>query len=348
MTMDDSIFELVVRSFSGGLNSDEAERLQKWINEDISNHAEYNDYQEIWKRSGSLKMASQIDVSGSLSKTKKLIDIHNWKRRLIPVLVQIAAIFILAFLLSVVYYNFFVSKSVVKPESLVFQQVRAAFGTQTQLELPDGTIVFLNSGSTLRFPYSFNGMETRNVELVGEGYFSVKKNSEQPFVVTTNKFQVRVLGTTFNVNAYPNNPTNTIALVEGSIQLSRRGEIEIADSLKMKENQVCVYNQSNGNFNIRDEKHLAPYLAWTEGKIVFFNDNVITVIEKLENWYNVEIEIGDKRIEKYRFTGTFINEPLEQVLNFLSLTSRMQYKMFPAKKLENNTYSKRKIILISK
>ena len=93
---------------------------------------------------------------------------------------------------------------------------------------------------------------------------------------------------------------------------------------------------------------MSKYTAWTEGKIVFSNDPVSTVTEKLGNWYNVDIEIADRKLQKYRFTGTFIDEPLEQVLNILTLTSHMQYKVIPATKLGDNSYSKRKVILKSK
>ena len=191
-------------------------------------------------------------------------------------------------------------------------------------------------------------MATRDVELAGEGYFKVKKDSEQPFIVTTNKIQVKVLGTSFNINAYQSNSSITIALVEGSLQLMKRSENRITDAIKMNENQVCNYDLSINSFRIKNEKNLNQYIAWTEGKIIFFNDCINTVVNKLENWYNVDIEIGDKHIEKYRFTGTFINEPVEQVLNILGMTSNMQYKIFPAVKTTNNTYSKRKIILMSK
>jgi len=93
---------------------------------------------------------------------------------------------------------------------------------------------------------------------------------------------------------------------------------------------------------------LNKYTAWIDGKIVFSDDPVNTVIQKLENWYNVDIELSDKKMENYRFTGTFLDEPLEQVLSILNLTSQMQYKVIPAKRLGDNSFSKRKIILKSK
>lgn len=243
---------------------------------------------------------------------------------------------------------FLVTKPQDKIEPLVYQQVKASYGTQSRVELADGTIVYLNSGSTLRFPNSFNGMKTRNVELIGEGNFSVAKNSSQPFIVDVQKLLIKVLGTTFNVDAYPGNADIKIALVEGSIQLQQNSEKGIIDLMEMKPNMVAFYKQSENKLFWKREKDLNKYTAWTDGKIVFSDDPVITVIQKLEHWYNVDIELADKKLEKYRFTGTFIDEPLEQVLSILNRTSKMEYKVIPAQKLGGSSYSKRKIILKSK
>jgi len=191
-------------------------------------------------------------------------------------------------------------------------------------------------------------MKSRNVELTGEGHFAVSKNNSQPFIVDINKIQIKVLGTTFNVDAYPDNSTFTIALAEGKIEIQQKSPDGPKDLLVMKPNQVAVYKLSENKLEWKTEADLSKYSAWTDGKIVFFDDPVNTVIQKLENWYNVDIELSDKRLQKYRFTGTFIDEPLEQVLSILNLTSRMQYQIIPAHKLGDNSYSKRKIILKSK
>jgi len=176
----------------------------------------------------------------------------------------------------------------------------------------------------------------------------VIENSEQPFIVDIQNMQIKVIGTTFNVDAYSDNTAFTIALVEGSIQLQQKNGDEIKDVLEMKPNQVAFYNQSENKLQLTSEDDLSKYTAWTDGKIVFSDDPVQTVIQKLEKWYNVDIEIADKSMERYRFTGTFIDEPLEQVLNIINLTSQMKYQIIPARKLSDNSYSKRKIILKSK
>ena len=342
------IYELIAKSLFGKLTEEESVNLNNWISADKLNLLEYNDYKEIWKQSNRLSMPSQIDLPKSLVTTRKKAGIDKKNIKWLPVFAQIAAVLILAILFSAFYNHFHVTKPCKISESIVYQQVKASYGTQSRVELADGTIVYLNSGSTLRFPNSFSGMKTRYVELIGEGNFEVAKNNEQPFIVNIDKIQIKALGTTFNVEAYPNNSSFTIALVEGSIQLQQKANNQIADLLEMKPNQVAFYNQSKNQLQWKTEADLNKYTAWTNGKIILSNDPVNTVIQKLENWYNVDIELADKRLEKYRFTGTFIDEPLEQVLSILNLTSHMQYIIIPAQKLMDNSFSKRKVILKSK
>ena len=345
---NDEIYDLIAKSFLGELTEEENVSLLTWKSSDDSNLLEYNDFKEIWKHSNRLAMPSQIDLPKSLYTTRKKAGITVQKINWLPRFAQIAAVLVLAILISALYNLFLVPKPVEKNKTIVYQQVRASYGTQSRVALTDGTVVYLNSGSTLKFPNSFDGMKNRNVELTGEGSFEVAKNSEQPFIVDIHKLQIKVLGTKFNVDAYPNNSSFTIALIEGNIQLQQKTGTGVTDLMEMKPNQVAFYKLSENKLLSSTEEDLTKYTSWTEGKIVLSNDPVNTVIQKLENWYNVDIELSDKKLEKYRFTATFIEEPLEQVLRILNLSSRMRYTIIPAKKLGDNSYSKRKIILKSK
>ncbi|MCK9410802.1 MAG: FecR family protein [Prolixibacteraceae bacterium] len=345
---NDEIYDLIAKSFTDQLTEEESVHLNSWKTAEKANIDTYNDFVEIWKHSNRLALPSQIDLPQSLKTTRQKAGIYKTEIKWMSLIRQIAAVLILT-VISSYFYNLLLKPGVNREtEAVVYQEVRAAYGTQTRVELPDGTMVNLNSGSTLKFPTSFKNYETRLVYLSGEGNFKVTKNSEQPFVVDINKLQVKVLGTTFNVDAYPGNSVTTIALVEGKILLQNTVNDKISDLMEMKPNQVAFFNQSENKLQWKNENDLTKYIAWTDGKIVFSNDPINTVIHKLENWYNVDIELSDKKLENYRFTGTFIDEPLEQVLSILNLTSQMQYKVIPAKKLGDNSFSKRKIIIKSK
>lgn len=345
----EEIYDLIAKSFSGELTEEEIVCLTNWKAADKSNLIAYNEFSEIWYQSNRMvrPLALQIDLPKSLKITRQKAGLENGKIKWMSLMRQIAAVFVLAIIFASTYNLILAPVNPTKSGEVVFQEVRAAYGTRSHLELADGTIVNLNSGSTLKFPTTFTGENTRLVYLSGEGNFKVTKNSNQPFIVATNKIQIKVLGTNFNVEAYPENSAITVALLEGKVLLQQTINGKTSDLMEMKPNQVAFFKHSDNKLQLNNESNLAKYTAWIDGKIVFSNDPVNTVIQKLENWYNVDIELSDKKLENYRFTGVFVDEPLEQVLSILNLTSKMQYKIIPAKKMGDNSFSKRKIILYS-
>lgn len=338
------IYELIAKSFTSGLTEQEGLHLNQWIGETKSNHIEYQDLQEIWQISGRMAMPTTINLSKSLENTRRIAGIN---RRIDGrvLFYQVAAVITLAVILSALYTIILPPKNIVKKETVVYQEIKSAYGTQSKVVLSDGTVVNLNSGSSLRFPANFTNMNERNVKLTGEGYFEVAKNAKQPFIVDVDKLQIKVTGTKFNVNAYSGNSAITVALVEGEVSLQQKISNHTDDLITMKPSQVAVYYQSKNKLICEKEEDLNRYTSWKEGRIVFSNDPVNIVVQRLENWYNVDIVLADKRLEKFRFTGTFIDESLEQVLNIINLTSGMTYTIIPAEKLADNSYTKRKIIL---
>ena len=172
------IYDLIAKSFLGKLTAEESVNLNNWISADNLNLLEYNDLKEIWKQSNRLSLPTQIDLPKSLVITRKNAGIDRKQIKWLPVFAQMAAVLILAILLSTLTNQLLVKTPSKKIESIVYQQVKTSYGTQSRLELADGTIVYLNSGSTLRFPNSFNGMKSRIVELTGEGNFEVAKNND--------------------------------------------------------------------------------------------------------------------------------------------------------------------------
>jgi ferric-dicitrate binding protein FerR (iron transport regulator) len=136
-----------------------------------------------------------------------------------------------------------------------------------------------------------------------------------------------------------------VALVEGSVELQNTTNNK---TLKLAPNQIAVLDADSKTLVSDDVTDLNKYTAWINGRIVFYGDPIQTVVKKLSNWYNIDIVISDKKLESYKFTGTFINEPVEQVLNVLSLTSKMAFEVEPAVKQADNTITKRRIILKSK
>jgi len=157
-----------------------------------------------------------------------------------------------------------------------------------------------------------------------------------------------VTGTRFNGDAYPEKINITVALVEGSVNLAATSPEGSKKLGTLRPGDVASLRIADNQMNTARSGDLEKYYAWIDGKIVFMDDPIQVVVEKLSNWYNLDIEIADRKLDRYRFTGTFMDEPVEQILALLSRTSKMTYTIIPARKLDNNTFTSRKIILKSK
>ncbi|CAM4152109.1 FecR family protein [Zobellia nedashkovskayae] len=207
-------------------------------------------------------------------------------------------------------------------QKLVYNQLTVPYGKKFQLQLSDGSHVFLNSGSKLRYPVNFIEGMPRNVYLDGEAYFSVEKDTERPFTVVTHDMDTRVLGTEFNVSSYMNENNTSTVLVEGSVVVFKSDENEMTELVKIKPGERAVFeNDEIGVSTVSIDK----YIAWKEDKLLFEDDQFYLILNELERNFNVTIEnkyvaLGDKR-----FTGSFDGETLEQILKICSEHTPFDY-----------------------
>lgn len=223
---------------------------------------------------------------------------------------------------------------VVKPENgqLVYEAAKVAVakpmyntlstpkGGQYQLTLSDGTKIWLNAASSLRFPLVFAGNE-RKVEMTGEIYFEVAKNANKPFKVISNGQEVEVLGTHFNVMAYPNEKAIKTTLVEGSVKVTKDNRSTI-----LQPGQQAKVGFNNGIFRTINDVSLEEELAWKDGNFQFNNASLDVIMRQIERWYDVDIEYVGKVPDEH-FTGKLPrNTNLSNVLKILSM-SEIQFKI---------------------
>ena len=201
------------------------------------------------------------------------------------------------------------------------QTVYVPAGQRAELTLADGTKVWLNSQSELIFPASFDG-DYREVKLNGEGYFDVVKDEKQPFIVETNKFDIKVLGTEFNVCAYKDESHWETALLEGKIEVLPLGErtegvlLEPDMRLSWKDGKM-----------IKRRIQSDDYYRWREGLICFTDISLEKLFEKLERYYEVDFVINNEKIMKNHYTGKFRTcDGIEHVLNVLRLNNNFVYE----------------------
>ncbi len=206
---------------------------------------------------------------------------------------------------------------------LVYNTLKVPYGKKFEVQLSDGTLVHLNSGTSLRYPVQFGKNKNRQVYLSGEAYFEVSKDKAHPFTVNSQEVNVEVLGTKFNVDSYTNNASTDVVLVEGKVSLYK--------DQKTNDNQVFLtpgFKASNlkGQSTFKTEQvNTDYYTAWVKGSLVFKNASFDDIIKKLERQYNVTFINRNKTLGREIFNARFDNEPIEVVLKYFSDSYEIDY-----------------------
>ncbi|RPE13519.1 DUF4974 domain-containing protein [Chitinophaga lutea] len=202
--------------------------------------------------------------------------------------------------------------------TLSYNTLTTPRGGQFRLLLPDGSRVWLNAESSLRFPTSFAGHE-RLVELTGEGYFEVAKNAKQPFVVATAAQRVTVLGTHFNVQAYGDQSHTSTTLLEGSVQVSGK-----AGRSLLAPGEQCRLNGQTGSMQ-KLQVDTEEAVAWKNGYFIFNETYLVDVLRQLGRWYNVEADFA--HLPAIRYNGTIPrNVPLSKAIEMLEITGNLRFE----------------------
>lgn len=209
-------------------------------------------------------------------------------------------------------------------------------GSKSKVELPDGTVVWLNAGSKLTYNKDF-GKQLREVTLSGEGYFDVVKNKEKPFIIHTSSINVKVLGTLFNVKAYPEDKQTETSLIRGSIEVTIKNRPDDKIILSPSEKLVVENGSVISEPKIKKPEapvHAEPLISvnklrynpldstvaeteWVNNRLVFRDETFESLATKMERWYDVSITIKDPSLSEARLNGTFQSESVVQALGAL-------------------------------
>ena len=203
-------------------------------------------------------------------------------------------------------------------DNILYNKIETPIGGKYQVNLPDGSKVWLNSSSSLRFSALFNG-DTREVELSGEAYFDVSKNKSKPFRVITKDQIVEVLGTQFNINSYSDEGPIKTTLIEGSVKITYKNKVVLlspGQQFQPKELVSAVL-----------EADTEEVVAWKEGYFVFKNEDIKSIMRKLSRWYNVEVNYSGN-IPEVGFGGNISrSKDISEVLDVLQLTNAIHFKV---------------------
>lgn len=313
--------DILIRYIDGMLTEEEAAEVKNWRAASLENEKLLEQVYFTAQVASRLKVMRTVNPDEALSRFKSRI--HKKEKRLalrqvLGVIQRAAAVlFIPVFLLSA---YLFIQQGQGNVRTLA---VRTNPGVVSAFDLPDGSKVWLNANSELRYPSDFNA-DTRTVELTGQGYFEVTKNAHKPFIVKADKdYSVEVLGTSFNVSAYKDESMIETTLVEGSVKLNVvSGGKRMTQMLKP--NEKAEYQKGAGKIKVFDVN--TEYdTAWKNGEIIFRNHPMDKVLKTQERHYHVVFEVKDNEILKSIITARFKDEQLPQVLEYLKLASGIQY-----------------------
>jgi len=225
-------------------------------------------------------------------------------------------------------------------------EVVAPPNSRTQFELSDGTVVWLNQGSKLTYPHHFVG-STRSVQLDGEAYFEVATNKEIPFVVQAGNLAVKAVGTSFNVKSFREDLKFETSLESGKVIILNGSKDDAKEVCEMIPGEHFVFDENTNKYSLHEED-LTAYVSWKEGKLVFRENPLDEVVERLSRWYNVKIQLEDPGLEYLTFTATFVDEPLEQVLEMMESIAPISYTIIARSKKSDGTFTEKKVLIHKK
>ncbi len=299
--------------------SSEAEIVEilDWIESSPENQKNYTQLKNLWVVTG-LDHPDLVSIPAfSFGKTQPMPrQKHLWGS-----LLKYAAVFVLAFVLGSLSL-YLVNQSERNALSAKYNTIDVPYGQRSQITLYDGTRVWLNSGTKLKYPVVFSA-KTRDVSIEGEAYFNVAKDAKHPFVVSSGKLKVEVLGTHFNVCAYSDENEFSTTLEEGSVKVYDTGNGKF---MKMNPGEQVVLDRKTDSFKLlRVDTDL--YTSWKENLLKFDDAAFEEVIKKMERWYDVRIAVAPGINTKERFTMTIKTESLREMLLLVSKTTKIKYEI---------------------
>lgn len=340
-------YKVIKRYFQKEEKKGDRELILKWFS-DIGSESELRRYyKELWNKPYQTKDLDGYDESKILNsvyhkiKLEESVNINNKRYRFVfDMFSKVAAVLFIPLIIFVYLSRdqlFSISNQIAQSE------IQSPLGVRTKFYLPDGSSGWLNGGSKINFPTEFKG-KNREVSVSGEVYFEVSTDPKRPFLVKGPDILVTAYGTSFNINAYPGEPIKEIALIHGSIKVQELQNQKYANSAMLKPGQMYRHNGKNSTAEIITvDTNLA--IAWTEGKMIFKDDPLLDVVNKLNHWFNADIQIKDKILESYTYMATFEDESLDEVLKLLKLSAPIYYKDLGRKMKADGIFEKRIIEL---
>ena len=330
----------LVMTMNKNIKSELPEQVKKKLNclQELSNE------QCVYSAGKLIEQIEEVDVDMAFKTVEQRIEPQQKLRRLYQQFSKIAAVLIIPlFIISLrSAFVYFSSECNLQTQN----EITCPTGIRSKVVLPDGTVVWLNSESKIKYSIPFVN-STRNVELIGEAFLDVAKNEKSPFVIESRDAKIRVLGTQFNFKAYPDEDKTYVSLIEGSIQLNLRIDGENVSETKLHPGEYLIFDRMERKAHISTEK-IENHIGWVNNRLILDDTPMLEMEKILERWYGVDVEVLSQDVYAYKFTTTFDNLPLNQVIDLLRLSSKIDIKYIPGEYDKQTKQISKSKILISK
>ncbi len=333
MDLSNLSVELLNNYLTGNLTEEEGQLLLQWMYQSKENEQLLHNLKDLYDAGAWKKYFDEAKTDEGWNNLKRYINKKNdekdqTRRSRFRIsareLQKIAAVFILGVISAALISYYFLSPKQVE-SALTYTVMNTEKGEKSQLLLPDSTKVWLNSASSISYSSEY-GSKNRKIELNGEAYFEVRKNTELPFTVEADGFKVRALGTKFSVSSYPSENELYAVLVEGKVSFTRDDD---SAQVILKPNQKATYLKSTSEISVSDVS-TDFYTSWRYGEIRFRDQTFEEIAKKLERHFNMNIVFQNQKIKKTLYTGTFYN--YEKVDIILKIFQKNKYFNYEIKK----------------
>lgn len=312
----DSHWEKIAKKLHGELEINELSEFERMMNDPVYVE-EFEKAQQIHHHLTEIKSIFPSSNKKSWRRIER--GIKNEQSNRMNAVLKYAAIIFVAFIAGNL-LNPLISGD--EEKEVRYSEIKVPYGQMSQITLSDGTKIWMNSGTVLRYPEQF-GANNRSVAIDGEAYFEVTKMDYSPFTVNTADMKVQVLGTSFNLSAYKEDASTSVTLVEGKVAIQNNSGNTLA---QLAPGQMGTKNKNLATVAVQNVK-TSSYKAWTEGKIYFDDESLDKIAAKLNRWYNVDISFANQKLKSHRFTGTILkNKPVDQIMQALELLSPITFK----------------------
>ncbi|MBO4742712.1 MAG: FecR domain-containing protein [Bacteroidales bacterium] len=317
MKSNDSIERLLPDYFSGKLSVEEGKIVDEWVCESAEHRRTAEEYCRLEYLLANMEAPDSNETEAALRNVHSRMRCSS-RRSFMSNVQRIAAIMALPLFLMACWFAWQYYRDD-KPTEVT---VNSVAGMTAAATLPDGSQVWLNSNSTLHYPVRFG--DTREVQLEGEAYFKVARQESRPFIVHAKDATVEVLGTEFDVEAYPGDTQVRTSLINGSVRLSLPAKGGLNTSVTMRPGDCYAWNLSTGKLS-HNRINLNTAASWKDGKIVLENTSLEEALRQIGNRFNVEFLVRNDELLTQRYTGTFTGQRLEVVLEHFRRTTRIHF-----------------------